>query len=185
MDGGDRRRAQGFEGEVPVGHRVQGIGRGPIEAQRLGRHLAVDGKGRAGQGGGAQGALVHPRARVGEAAGVAAEHLHIGHQVVAECHRLGRLQVGEARHERVGVGGRAVDQGALKSAKAADRLFAGAAHPEAKIERHLVIARASGVQPSRGVSDQLGQPRLDVHVDVFELVAEREVAIDDLGFHAG
>ena len=62
------------------------------------------GKRGAGQRGGAQRALVHPRAGVGEARGVAAEHLDIGHQVVAEGHRLGGLQVGEARHQGVGVG---------------------------------------------------------------------------------
>ncbi len=36
-------------------------------------------------------------ARVGEAAAVAREHGDIGHQMVAERHRLGDLQVGEAR----------------------------------------------------------------------------------------
>ena len=30
------------------------------------------------------------------------QHLDIGHQMVAEGHRLGRLQMGEARHQRVG-----------------------------------------------------------------------------------
>ena len=37
----------------------------------------------------------HPRTGVGEAGRVAAKHFHIGHQVVAKGHGLGRLQVGE------------------------------------------------------------------------------------------
>jgi hypothetical protein len=46
--------------------------------------------------------------------------------------------------------------------------------PEAEIERHLVVARACGVQPPGGRADQFGKPRLDVHVDVFELAREDE-----------
>ena len=74
---------------------------GASKPSACGGHLPVDREGRAGQRGGAQRALVHPRPGVGEAAGVAAEHLDIGHQVVAEGHRLGRLQMGEARHQGV------------------------------------------------------------------------------------
>jgi hypothetical protein len=34
----------------------------------------------------------------------------------------------------------------------------GLAHPEPEIERHLVVARARGVQPPGGRADQLGEP---------------------------
>ena len=53
-----KSRAETRRGELAVG---------PIEAQRLGGHLAVDRERRAGQRRGAQRALVHPRAGVGEA----------------------------------------------------------------------------------------------------------------------
>ena len=52
--------------------------------------------------------------------------------------------------------------------------FAGLAHPQPEIGRHLVVARARGVQPPRGIADQLLQPRLDVEMDVFELAPEGE-----------
>ena len=52
--------------------------------------VPVDREGRAGERRGAQRALVQPRAGVAEAAAVAAEHLDIGQQMVAEGHRLGR-----------------------------------------------------------------------------------------------
>ena len=48
--------------------------------------------------------------RVGEARAVAPQHLDVGQQVVAEGHRLRRLQVGEARHHGGGVPLRELDQ---------------------------------------------------------------------------
>jgi len=44
----------------------------------------------------------------------------------------------------------------------------------------LIVARARGVQPPGRGADQLGQPRLDVHVDVLELHPEGEGAGRDL-----
>ena len=42
------------------------------------------------------------------------------------------------------------------------------AHPEPEVGRHLVVARARGVQPPGRRPDQLGEPALDVHMDVFQ-----------------
>ena len=172
MGGADHRRGQGFQGEVAGRDAVEGIGGGAVEAQGAGGHLPVDGEGGAGQGGGAERALVHPRPGVVEAAGVAAEHLHIGHQVVAEGDRLGRLQMGEAGHQGVGVGLGLVEKSPLKAAKGAGAALAGGADPQAKVERHLIVARARGVQAPGRLADQFGEPRLHVHVDVLEFVAE-------------
>ena len=55
------------------------------------------------------------------------------------------------------------------------------AHPQPEIGRHLVVAAARGVQPLAGLADPLGQPRLDVHVDVFERLVEREAPGLDFG----
>ena len=44
-----------------------------------------------------------PAAGVGKAPAVAADHLHIGQQVMAESNRLGDLQMGKARHYRGGM----------------------------------------------------------------------------------
>ena len=62
MHGRDGSRGQRLEREVAVRHGVERVGRRPVEAQRLGRHVPVDGKRRAGQRGGTQRALVEPRA---------------------------------------------------------------------------------------------------------------------------
>ena len=181
MSGAEGGRGEGLQGEIPRGDGVQGVGHGRIKAQGRGGHVAVDGEGGAGQGGGPQGALVHPRPGVGEAGGVAAEHLHIGHQVVAEGHRLGRLKVREARDQGVGVGGGLPHQGALQRLDLADGAVAGLADPEAEIERDLVIARTRRVQAPGRWADQLAQPGLDVQVNVLEFLPEGELSGLDLG----
>ena len=84
-----RRGHQIIEREIAVRDRVERIGGRPVEAERQRGRLAVDRKAGAGQRGGAERAFVEPRAGVGEARAVAAQHLVIGHQMVAERHRLG------------------------------------------------------------------------------------------------
>ena len=95
-----RHRAgrQEFQREVAVGHGIHGISRRPVEAERGGGHLPVDGKRRAGERRRAQRRFVQAAPGVGEAPPVAAQHLDIGEHVVAEGDRLAVLQMGEARH---------------------------------------------------------------------------------------
>ena len=100
---------------------------------------------------------------------------------MAEGHGLADLQMGEAGHDRDRHALGLLDQRRLQigqicrsSASIASRT------QERKSSRDLVVARAGGVQPSRRGADQLGQPRLDIHVDVFELRAEGEAAALDL-----
>ena len=58
------------------------------------------------------------------------------------------------------------------------------AHPQAEIGRHLVVARARGVQAAGGFADDFLEAGLDVHVDVFERGLELEPAGLDLSAHA-
>jgi hypothetical protein len=44
----------------------------------------------------------------------------------------------------------------------------------------LVVARARGVQPPGGSSDQFAEPALDIHMDVLERALEIERALADL-----
>ena len=41
-------------------------------------------------------------------------------------------------------------------------------NPEAEIECDLIVARARCVKPPRDWSDQLREPRFDVHMNIFE-----------------
>ena len=135
---------------------------------------------RAGQRRGAERQFVQPRAAVAQAAAVAAEHLDIGQQMMAEGDRLRRLQMGEARHDGRGVFFGAVDQRRLQVAQHRLQPVDRVAHPQPHIERHLVVARARRVQAAAGRADQVGEPRLDVEMDVLELGRELELAALDL-----
>jgi hypothetical protein len=89
--------------------------------------------------------------------------------VVAEGDRLRHLHVGEARQDGVGVLLGQVQQGQAQLAQQADDVVHGAAHVEADVGGHLVVARTAGVQALAGVADQLGQALFDVQVDVFQV----------------
>ena len=156
------------------------IGRAKPSAMR--GDVAVDGKGRAGQRRGAQRRFIHPLPGVLETAAVAREHLDIGQQMMAEGHRLGRLHMGEARHDGVDMLLGLREQRALQRQQALIGAFAGGAHPKPEIRHHLVVARARGVQPPGRRADDLGQPRLDVQMNVFQFALEDEVAVGDFLF---
>ena len=180
VHGADRRGREEFEREVAVGHRIEAVRRGAVEAERLRRGEAVDGEGGSGKGGSPQRAFVHPRAGVDEARPVAAQHLDIGHHVMAPCHGLRGLQVRKARHDPVGPRFGLRQKGLHQRGQAGNGGIALVADPEAEIDRHLIVARPRGVQAACGFADDLFQPRLDVHVDVFEIGAEGEVSALDL-----
>ena len=134
----------------------------------------------AGKRGGAERRFVEPFARVGEAAAVARRHLHIGQQMMAEGHRLRGLQMRQAGHHRAGMLQRLGREGVLIDAERCIERVDAVAHPQPEIGRHLVVARARGVQPAGGFADQLAEPALDVHVDVFQRPLEGELARLDL-----
>ena len=91
---------------------------------------------RAGERRGAERQAVHAPAAVGEALGVAREHLEVGEQVVAEGHRLRDLQVREARHHGVGVRLGKVEQ----RARAALRMSAASASIAARRYSRMSVA---------------------------------------------
>ena len=53
------------------------------------------------------------------------------------------------------------------------------ADPEPQVGRDLVVAAAAGVELAADVADAVDERPLDVHVDVFQLLAELEAAGGD------
>ena len=76
--------------------------------------------------------------------------------MVAEGHRLGGLQVGEARHQRLGMRLRLASSARCRAPRAASApSIAASRTQQRKSSRDLVVARARGVQPPGRLADQL------------------------------
>ena len=56
------------------------------------------------------------------------------------------------------------------------------AHPEAEIDRDLVVARARGVEAPGRRADDLGKAAFHVHMDVFERALKRKRSRLDFAF---
>ena len=146
----DRGGRDELDQAVPVRDGVEGIPGRSVEPQRRRGHVPVDGKGCPREGSGAERGFVQPGAGIAKAAAVAAEHLHVGHQVMPEGHGLGALKVGEAGHDgrrvRLGLVEKSLDQGRDLLL----RPVMGLANPQTHVDGDLVVAAAGGVQAGRG-----------------------------------
>ena len=184
---GEQQRGEGAElnGEIAIGDGIQGVSRRLRKSQAARRVLAIDGKAGAGQGRRAQGAFVHARPAVAQAAVVALQHFVPGQHVVAEGHRLGALQVGESGHH----GGRMClgqpDQRELEPLQLTGDAIDGIAQVEADVGGDLIVARTARMQFLARLAAQRGEPRFDVHVHVFEFYAPGELARGDLRLDGG
>ena len=155
-----------LNGVVPVGNRVHGVVGGLPEAQSLGRLEPVHRVGGSGQSAGPQGALVQPLQAVLQPGHIPLEHIGVGHHVVAEGGWLGPLEMGVARHHRIGVLPGFLFQHLLQIQDHGDNDRDFLLHIQAGVHRHLVVPGAGGVQALARVPDALGEQGLDVHVDV-------------------
>jgi hypothetical protein len=88
VDGALAGRLQVIHRKIAVGYGIEAVAGRRGETERARGRLAVDGKTRSSQRRAAQRAFVHPRPRIGKPAAIAPRHLVIGHQVMAQRHRL-------------------------------------------------------------------------------------------------
>ncbi len=107
--------------------------------------------------------------------------------MMTEGNGLRGLEMGETRHHGGGVFFGALQKRFDQVLERGGGLFQFLLDPEAEIDGHLIVARAGGVETSGGRADQFGKPRFDIHVNVFELARECELAFLDFlenGFQA-
>ena len=102
---------------------------------------------------------------------------------MTEGHRLCGLQVGKAGHDGVRLGFGETQQALLQACDFAEDEVDLIAQPQANVGRHLVVARAAGVQLLAGDADAVGQPGFDIHVHVFQIDAPIEAAGLDLALN--
>jgi serine protease Do len=116
--------------------------------------------------------------------------IRIRDQIVAtgkvEHARLGVVvQEGEAGQDHLDIARCDVKQGLLQVHQQTTDQVDLTAQPQAHIGGHLVVAAAAGVQALAGIAHQLGQARLDVQVNVFQVQLPVEGAGLDLGADLG
>ena len=87
---------------------------------------------------------------------------------MAERHRLGDLQMREARHDAVGMFFGTCHQRRLECAQARIDFIGRIAYPKAEVGGDLVIARPRGVQACRRLPHQCTQPRFGDHMNIFK-----------------
>ena len=109
-----RGSRQIIDREIAVGNAVEAVRGRSVETERVGGALAIDWEAGAGQRGLPSG-LSFIRVRASANRERRGEHLVIGHQMVAERHRLRDLQMSKAGHHPLGMLVGARDQRALKS----------------------------------------------------------------------
>ena len=156
-----------FDGEIPIGHRIQRILANGVESQFLGDELAINRIAGSGQSGGAQRQTVDPLAAIGQPANIPLQHLKIGHEVMAKRHRLCHLQMGETRHKRGGVGFRQANNRTLQRPQCQSNVVNAIAQIKPNIGRDLIVARAARVQPLARVADQFRETLFDIEVHIF------------------
>ena len=87
---------------------------------------------------------------------------------------LGALQVRVAGHDRVGVGLGLREKSVLKRAKPRYGVVDGIPQKQTHVQCNLVVTGTCCVKPSCRLADELGQPALDIHVNVFEVLPKRK-----------
>jgi len=102
---------------------------------------------------------------------------------MAEGHRLGVLQMGEAGQDGFGLLLGAGHQRKLQRPDLAYQRVDIVAHIELEVSGHLVVARARRVQAPGGIANLFAQPAFDIHMDVFERPRECEIAALDFGLN--
>ena len=171
----ERRRGGEFDGEVPVGYRVERVGADRIEPE-LARDLhPVDREARAGERCASERQPVHARAAVAKPFEIAREHRLVREQMMAEDDRLCHLQMRVAGHDGVGVPQREVDERSPQREKLVLQRIDRPPQPEPQVRGDLVVARACRVQPLACVADERREAPLDVEVDVLEIARPGEL----------
>ena len=178
-----RQRAVGGEldREIAIAYRIQGVLADTVEPQQPRGHGPVDGVRRPRERRCTERHAIDPATTLGEALGVALQHLEPREHVVAEGSRLRGLKMRETGKHRLGFALRDFQDGSLQRADRRSDVVERLAHEQPHIGSDLIVARPSGVQALAGIADSLGEYRFDVHVHVFERGTPLEVAGLDVG----
>ena len=94
--------------------------------------------------------------------------------------RLSALEMSVARHDHFAIFRRAINDRLLQFDDQSLNFSRLTSDVQMHVERDLIISRASGVESAARLADPISQCLLDVHMNVFELDTELELAAIDL-----
>jgi len=115
-----------------------------------------------------------------EALDVALVHIEVGQEVVRQEHWLGSLEMGIPGNGHAYIGFGKCQKCFLKRLEPGYRVVYGFLGEQPHVEGYLVVPRAGGVKHRAGIAYLIDEAGLDVHVYVFELFFEFELALLDL-----
>ena len=179
----NRKRRQHLNGKVPIGDGVQTVLGHARKAQEPGHVGPVQKVVGAGQRAGPQRHHIEPRECVLQPPLVAFEHLHVGQQVVRKKDRLGVLEVCVSGHDHIQVSSRLFQERMLEPPQPSEQGPEHIPQVHADVQRHLVVPAPAGVQLAPDRADQLREPPLDRHMNIFVLRDERKAACFDFSPH--
>ncbi len=168
MDHGERGCGEGLDHEVAVAHRVDGVAGDAAEAQLVRDGLPVEAIPGTRERARAERGDVRAARGVREPTAVPLRHLHVRQQVMREQDGLGRLDVGVPGHDHVPMAPRKVDEGALEPQERLVQVTDPPTQPEPQVRRHLVVARAAGVELAGDRTDAGRERHLEVEMDILE-----------------
>ncbi len=145
MEHSDGAGVEEVEGEIAVARDIEAVARDAFEAEVFGDGFTVEGEAAAGEGSRTEGQDIGAAAGFAEALPIAREHLEVGEEVMRPKDGLGAPHVGVAGDDGTGIFGGEIEEAAHDAIEQSSEVVAFFAEPEAGIERHLLIAAATGV----------------------------------------
>ena len=174
-----------IEQEITVGNRIERVGNHTRKAKFGSRHLTIERIARTGKRGSTQRAVVGGIKGGLQACKVAREHPGIRQQMMRQQHGLSVLHVRVARQNHLVVLLGRIHQHMAQLKIGLHELPGQRLDAQARIGRHLVVARTPGMQALTGLADAARQLALDRHMNVLIVDIEGEVAGIDILFDSG
>ena len=174
-----------IEQKITVGNGIERVGDHARKAKFGSRHLAIERIARTGKRSGTQRAVVGSIKGGLQTRKVAREHPGIRQQVMRQQHGLSMLHVRVARQNHLVVLLGRIHQHMAQLKIGLHELLGQRLDAQARIGRHLVVARTPSMQALASLADATRQLALDGHMNVLIVDVEGKVAGIDILFDSG
>ena len=167
---------QGFQREIPVGHGIHAVVEYAVHAQFRRHRGGIERVCRAGQGRRAQRGNAGTPLAILQAVHIAFEHPGVGQQMLRQAYGLRGLEVGAAGEDDFTVFLGLVHKDGRRPDRKISPCGRAVGHEQSKIQGHLIVAAAPGVEFFAHIAHKFRQAAFDVHVHVFQFAFPLEDA---------